>query len=660
LARTGANGSTLLGLAEAARALGFAPRGVRGELEDLRRERMPCLAHVLGAEGLPHFVVVRSVGRKWVRIADPAIGGLRLRRAAFESIWVSRSALLLTPTSALSRRPTVGWMAWLAQYLRRDPAWLTQCLFLAASTTAVGLMTAVFVRWTIDRFIPDRDVGMVTATGAVLAGLFFFRAAAGHLRHRFLLRLARGMASTMNGDLVERLYRLPSSYFQSRPIGDVMSRLSDGLRAQRGAVSLVGAVVIDGVIAVGSIVLLALVAPPMAAIASAGIPLYAVILVLSAVRLPPLIADARGAQANAEAVAIDTLRGITVLQDFGGEAHFEGVNRRHFDTSLNRVERLGVAQAEIALVSDLTVGALVVGSLTWGSLLVLSGEVMVGQLVAGYALITGAVPSMDRLVQALVEFQDAKVGARRARDIILTPDHRNAEAVPTAIRSGLFLEAVDFLWADGTLQLDGLSFDVPIGRMTGLAGRSGSGKSTLVSLLLRSREPTRGRVLADGVPVEQLAIEDYRRCVASVRGETYLFAKTLADNVWLGRPEGELEAGLRRLETLGFGDFHRRFPEGWGTLLGESGRALSTGERQVVGFMRALVGGPSVLLVDEGVVGADAELTELMLDALRTYGKEHAVLLVSHDPRILLMTDHLVILAQGRIAEEGRPSDLLR
>jgi ABC-type bacteriocin/lantibiotic exporter with double-glycine peptidase domain len=551
-------------------------------------------------------------------------------------------------------------MAWLAQYLRRDSDWLTQCLFLAASTTAVGLTTAVFVRWTIDRFIPDRDVGMVTATGALLAGLFFFRAAAGHLRNRFLLRLARSMASKMNGDLLNRLYSLPSGYFESRAIGDLMSRLSDGLRAQRGAVSLVGAVMIDGVIAVGSIVLLAFVAPPMAALATAGIPLYAVVLALSALKLPPLISEARGAQATAEAAAIDTLRGITVLHDFGEGPHFERANGRHFDASLERVERLGVAQAEIALVSDLTVGALVVGTLTWGSLLVLSGDVMVGQLVAGYALITGAVPSMDRLVHALVEFQDAKVGARRARDIVLTPDHGCPGAVRTAIRSGLALEAVDLEWGDGTLQLAGLSLDVPLGRLTGLAGRSGSGKSTLVSLLLRSKEPTRGRILADGSPVDRLSLDHYRQSVAVVRGETYLFAKTLADNVCLGRSGERLDAGVRRLEALGFGSFHERFPAGWGTVVGESGRPLSTGERQVVGFMRALLGEPAVLLVDEGVVGTDAELTELMLQALRDYAKKHAVLLVSHDPRILLRTDHLAILAEGRIEAEGRPSDLLR
>jgi ATP-binding cassette subfamily B protein len=463
----------------------------------------------------------------------------------------------------------------------------------------------------------------------------------------------------MNGDLLARLYRLPPSYFESRAIGDVTSRLSDGLRAQQGAVSLVGVVAVDGLIIAGSVVLLVLVAPPLAAIASAGIPLYLVILVLSLVRFPPLVAEAKAAHARAEAASIDALRGIGVLQDFSTAAQFERVNGRLFETSLGQAERLGVAHAEIALFSDLTVAILVVSALTWGSLLVLSGDLMLGQLVAGYALISGAVPSMDRLVHGLVGLQDAKTGARRARDIVLTPDDRSRGALPTAIRATLTLDAVDLEWPSGAPQFAGLNLEIPVGRVTGLGGRSGSGKSTLVSLLLRSRAPTRGRVLADGVPVENLALDDYRRSVAVVKSETYLFANTLEHNVLLGRAERGIEGIARRLDALGFGDFHRRFPEGWATLVGEAGRALSTGERQVVGLMRALAAGPSVLLVDEGVAGTDAELTELMLGAILHYGRDHAVLLVSHDRRVLARTDHLAILLAGRIAAEGSPSDLL-
>jgi ATP-binding cassette subfamily B protein len=659
LCRTDAGGSTFLRLAEAATALGFVARGVRGEIEDLRRERMPCIAHVITTEGLPHFVVVRGVRCGWVRIADPAMGRRRLRRASFERIWVSRSALLLTPTPRLRRRLHVGWMRWLAGYLERDTAWLTQCVFLAAATTAIGLLTAVFVRWTVDRFIPDYDVGMVTATGALLAGLFVFRAAASHLRHRFLLRLVRGVASTMNGDLLARLYRLPRSYFECRAIGEVTSRFADAMRAQRSAVSLVGAVVIDGLIAFGSIALVALVAPPLAAIASAGIPLYLVVLALSMVRLPPLIAQARAAHASSEAASIDALRGIAVLQAFGRAADFEWANRRLFDTSMARSERLGLAHAEIALLAELTVSALIVGAVTWGSLLVISGDLMLGQFIAGYALISGAAPSMDRLVHALVDFQDAKVGARRAQDILLTPDDHPSGTLPAAIRRGLALDAVDLEWPNGAPLLAGLSLELPLGRVTGLRGRSGSGKSTVVSLLLRSREPTGGRILADGVQVGRLALDDYRRSVALFSSETYLFATTLADNVLLGLSAEEREGGIHRLDSLGFHDFQHRFSEGWTTLVGESGRALSSGERQVVGLMRALVGRPSVLLVDEGVVGTDTELTELMLRVILGYGRDHAVLLVSHDPRILARTDHLAILAAGRIEVEGSPADVL-
>ena len=198
-----------------------------------------------------------------------------------------------------------------------------------------------------------------------------------------------------------------------------------------------------------------------------------------------------------------------------------------------------------------------------------------------------------------------------------------------------------------------LNFTLPVGRVTGLWVPNGSGKTTLVRVLNRSYLPTEGRILVDGTPAEELELDAYRRSVAVFHSEVHLFSGSVAQNVLLGRSDGSQGSGFSRLEDLGFSSFLDRFPARWSDSIGEGGRRLSSGERQVLGLMRALAGSPQVLLVDEGLSGTDAESGRLIIDTLLQYGRKRAVLLVSHDARILRRTDHLLVLAQGRIQAEG-------
>ena len=292
-------------------------------------------------------------------------------------------------------------------------------------------------------------------------------------------------------------------------------------------------------------------------------------------------------------------------------------------------------------------------ALTWGALLVVAEDLLLGQLMAGYSLLAGIVPSAERLVQAWAGFQETAVSAGRFRDLTLAPIQSQAGAPEIAIRGGLRLEALSLDWPNGKRQLHDLNFTLPAGRVTGLWGPNGSGKTTLVRVLNRSYLPTEGRILVDGTPAEELELDAYRRSVAVFHSEVHLFSGSVAQNVLLGRSDGSQGSGFSRLEDLGFSSFLDRFPARWSDSIGEGGRRLSSGERQVLGLMRALAGSPQVLLVDEGLSGTDAESGRLIIDTLLQYGRKRAVLLVSHDARILRRTDHLLVLAQGRIQAEG-------
>ena len=659
LAGTDLTGTGLPGLAEAARSVGFRATGAAGDYDQLTGETLPCIAHVHEADGRPHYVAVFRMRRDRILLGDPASGRRWLARKDFEAIWRSRAVLLLSPDGPLLHDSPPDRFRWIGGYLRAEHGWLVQSVLLGAVCAGLGLATALFVQWLIDRFIPERNTGMVVATGLVLLAVLVLRAGAAHIRHIFLLGVNRRASMRLNRDYLDRMVRLPLRFFESRATGDLTARAADGVRIQAAALEILGTVVIDGMIVLGSLVFLFLLVPPIGWLAVATLPPWILALALAARRLQSAQADAMSAWAAGEAHLIDTVRGMQDILGFGVGPAFARSNGHFHGVFQDRSEALGRVRARLDLVTELGGGILVVAALVHGALLVVDGHLQLGEVMAGYALLGGLLPSAHRLVTSGANLQEASVAASRLRDILLAPPEVDPGDRPFVLRHELRVEQGVFRWPSGDIVLDGVDLTLRPGEVTGLLGPNGAGKSTLVSALNRTRRLTSGRVIVDGVTAEHFSLEQWRKGVATLPADVRLFRGSLAENVLLGRDVPTNTGGLAHLEAAGIREFLKRFPAGWETPVGEGARRLSTGERQMIGLLRALIGAPDLLLVDEGVRSTDGVLSEILLELILGHGRMHAVLIVSHDPAILARTDRVVVLQRGRIEREGPPIQLL-
>jgi len=659
LAGTDLTGTGLLGLAGAARSVGFHAVGAAGDYDQLARETLPCIAHVHEPDGRPHFVAVFRMRSDRIFLGDPARGRRWLSRSEFEAIWLSRAVLLLAPAGPLIHHAPPDRFRWIGQYLRAEHGWLVQSIFLGAVSAGLGLATALFVQWLIDRFIPERNTGMIVATGLVLLAVLVLRAGAAHIRHIFLLGVNRRASLRLNQDYLERMFRLPLRFFESRATGDLTARVADGVRIQAAALEILGTVVIDGMVVLGSLVFLFLLAPPIGWLAVASLPPWTLALALSARQLRSAQADAMSAWAASEAHLIDTIRGMRDILGFGVGPAFAQSNGHLHGVFQERSEALGRVRARLDLVTELGGGTLVVAALVHGALLVVEGRLQLGEVMAGYALLGGLLPSAHRLVTSGASFQEASVASSRLRDILLAPPENDPGDRPFVLRRELRVEQGVFAWPSGDVALNGVDLTLRPGEVTGLWGPNGAGKTTLMGALNRTRPLSSGRILVDGVSAEDLSLDQWRKGVATLPADIRLFRGSLADNVLLGRDLSTDDASPAHLEAAGIREFLDRFPAGWETPIGEGARRLSTGERQVIGLLRALMGGPELLLVDEGVRSTDGALSEILLELILGHGRQHTVLIVSHDPAILARTDRLVVLREGRIEMEGPPADTL-
>ncbi len=645
---TDANGTSLLGLHRAAVALGFRARGATGDYEDLSREELPCIAHVVH-EGAQHYVVVYQVRGRRIKVGDPAIGLRWLTRAEFELMWSQRAVLLLHPGSSLLHESPPHWFGWVLGRIRHVYGWLVQSVFLGVIYTVLGLATAVVVQRLIDDFIVARDVSHILWAGGLLLALQAARGLAGYLRQRFLVGLGKRASNAIASEFLKHLFQLPASYFDTRKRGDIIARLQDASRIQTAVLGILGSTTIDLLIATLSLAAVFYFSPPLGWTALLLLLPCAVFAGTSIRQVHREQNAALGAYGLLHASYVNAVDGIDSIRGLGVGRIFARLNLALFGRFQSRVERLGLTRAAIGFQVENVNGAMLATVLTVGALLVVTGDLRIGAMMASYSLVAGAFPSLQRVIESLFTFQGGGAAAQRLQDLLLTDPESSGGSSPFRMRSELSLDDARFAWPNGEPVLNGADLTLRRGRIVGLSGSNGSGKTTLVHLLSRRYELSAGQLRVDGADASSIDLHAYRMAVVVVPETVKIFHGTLGENIALGAGDLSCEELDRRLDDLGVGPFLRRFKGGLATLLGEDGRRLSAGERQMIGLIRVLLAEPSVLIIDEGLNALDPQTYRTAMEALASHAATGAILLISHHPSVLALADERFRLEGGLI-----------
>ena len=653
VAGTDASGTSLLGLYQAAETLGFDARGATGDYESLRSVKLPCIAHVVVEDG-PHYVVVYEAGEHELRVADPARGLVRLTRTEFERIWVQGAVLLLDPGPELHSAPPPHWFPWVLRHCRGAQGWLVQSVFLGLVYTALGLVTAFVVQRLVDDFIPGGHGSRIIAAGGILLGLQLIRAMVGYLRQHFLVGLGKRAATAIAQEFIEHLFSLPSRFFDTRKRGDIAARLQDASQVQNAVLQILGSTTIDVLVTVLSLGVVFHFSADMGWVTLLLVPPYGLVAGMVAARLHHEHHETLGAYGRLQGSYIDTLEGIEAVRRTGATAIFSKATLALFGMFQSKVERLGHTQAAAVSKLEAVGGVFLTAVLTTGAMLVLAGDLAIGAMFAAYSLAAGALPSLQRVTEGFFTLQAGSAAAQRLQDVLLTQPERNAGTNSFRMERELRLENATFQWSPDEPLLQGTNLTLQRGRITGLSGANGSGKSTLIHLLNRRYPLTEGVLTVDGVPAEAIDLHSYRRNVALVPEAVKIFNGTLGANLTMAAPDLPHEALLERLRELSLESFLGRFRAGLATEVGEDGRRLSAGERQMIGLVRALLGKPAVLIVDEGFNALDPQAFALAVRLVRAQARSGAVLLVSHAQQLISLADERFILERGTVLPDTR------
>ncbi len=650
LAGTTQSGTSLLGLKRAAEQLGLNATGFEANLLELRQLDLPVLLHWENN----HYVVLEKRSLTRLRILDPALGRVWVPLAEFNNKWTGK-ALWLEPSKDfqtgrfLGKRGILGLVSHLRHY-QHFRAVLFQVALVTLIVTLLNLGAPLLTQTLFDRVLEKRENNILNTVLLGILTVSVLQAGFGALRNLLSSRLSIGLNRRLRLNYLEHLMQLPMRIHETRLVGDLVTRFSDLSRVRSVLSSLLLRFPATLLSLVLSLLLLLTYNFRLALVALLTVPFQVLYLLWLAPKLQHNTRETRRQEGQMQSALLGNLEGLWTLKTFGSQAWAVQKVERQIDDYLALSWRGTVLSNQ----SDLSIGLLESLSamivLWFGATQVLQSSLTTGQLVAAYALVLRTMSSISQIVDSIQSVQEGIVASDRLLEMLeLSPEPVSSEASSLApLRHELRIEDLDFGYLPERLILRGINLKIAFGSYTAILGENGAGKSTLAAIMTRMFEPLNGRLLWDSTPFSEINLETLRKRIVYLRQEVPVFNATLRDNLFMGR-----EPQLERLEFLvsqiGFDGVIKRLPEGLDTIIGgDSPYRLSSGERQMLGLIRALLADSEVLILDEPTATLDQEREHRVVDLLWRLKGKRTIIVITHRPALVEPADQILRVEAGK------------
>ncbi|MDF5733775.1 MAG: peptidase domain-containing ABC transporter, partial [Rhizonema sp. PD38] len=522
-----------------------------------------------------------------------------------------------------------------------------------------------FTQLLLDRVIVQGSTLTLTAIGLGLVIFGLFRVAMNGLRQYLLDHTANRVGVALMVGFIKHTFHLPLAFFESRYVGDIVSRVQENQKIQRFLTGEALSIILDLLtvfIYVGLMfwyswqmaLLVLLIVPPFFTLALVSTPLFR-----------RINREVFNALANENSYLIQALTGIRSIRSMA----IEQTVRWRWEERLNNLTKKmfgGQVIANQLQVFSSAIESLANTALLWfGAWLVIHNQLTIGQLVAFNMLLGNIIHPFQRLTVLWNQLLEVIVSTERINDVLdAAPEedlqHQPRQSLPR-LQGRIRFENLTFRYHSQSEinVLENLSFEIQPQQTVAVVGRSGSGKTTLSKLILGLYTPTNGKVLIDDHDVTSISLRSLRQQIGVVDQETFLFGGTIRENISIAHPEATLEEIIKAARAAGADEFIRRLPMGYETQIGEGGGMLSGGQRQRLAIARAILGNPRLLIFDEATSHLDAESERIIQNNLKTILKGRTSLIIAHRLSTIRNADLILVLDQGVLIESGTHEELI-
>jgi len=551
--------------------------------------------------------------------------------------------------------------AWLKPFVKSLMPTFREVVLMSAFINLVALATPVFSMQVFDRVVFHKGISTLWGLVIGMIAVIIFDLVLKMARARVMQTVALRVDVLVGRQLFDKLMSLPLAELESKPAGHWQGLFRD-VDTVRNTLSGGSAVLItDLPFVLMFLFLIIIIAPPVAPVLLVILPLFMFVAWKSGNVMAAANQEERQSSISRDQLIAEMIQGRTTIKALA----LDQAMRPHWEQShADNIEKSAVRGAKTDFYSNLGGSLTMCTTLlmtTVGALAIVNQEMTMGSLIAANMLSGRLLGPLNQLVNQWRTFNSFKQSADRLGQTFQTTSERaESEIELEAPKGELRTENVVFNYVEGTKPiLNNVTVSLPAGGIHALVGRNGSGKTTLLKVLQGLYRPTSGRVLLDGADIAQFTRHELADWMGYVPQECVLFAGTIRDNIAHRHADASDEQVIKAATHAGVHHFIIDMPDGYATDIGEAGSRLSGGQRQRIAIARALLGDPSVLMMDEPSASLDRQAEQALRDTLREISKTRSVILVTHSPILLAACDDLVALDQGRVALAGPSAEIL-
>ena len=670
-------GSNLQSIADAAESLGFRSLGVKVSLHKLLEEEpFPCILHWNSS----HFVVlhkaVKHKGKAALHVADPAHGLLTYTEAEFMELWIGKGAtrdsregiaLLLEPTPQFyaekdDDKESRQGFRFLFRYLKPYRRFIVQLAIGLGAASLIQILIPFLTQSVVDVGIQHRDIHFIWLVLVAQLFLYLGSTVIELVRGWILLHLSSRINIALISDFFIKLMKLPIGFFDSKQTGDILQRISDHNRIEQLLTttslsvlfSLFNIVLFGAVLAWYSLLIFA--------VFVVGSVLYIAWVLLFMKRRRDLDFKRFAQQGAEQSKVIELIQGMQEIKLHNAE------RQKRWGWEELQVKLFKVGVKGLALQQTQTIGGGLLNEVKNLFITIISAKLVIdGAITLGMMLsIAYIIGQLNSPIQQLIGFsytvQDARIALERLSEIHDRADERSEDGLVQEIApdADIVLDRVSFRYPGSAEPvIKDLELVIPAKKTTAIVGSSGSGKTTLLKLLLKFYPPIEGSIAYGQHNLSTIDHSVWRGHCGVVMQEGFIFNDTVANNIAIGHDRVDKERLVHAATIANIHEFVSGLPLGYNTKIGGEGLGMSTGQKQRLLIARAVYKQPRVLLFDEATSALDASNERTIMDNLERFFQGRTAVVIAHRLSTVKHADNIVVLENGRIAEQGTHGSLI-
>ena len=524
-------------------------------------------------------------------------------------------------------------------------------------------MTPVASKYLIDDVIAKKDEEMLKILVIVVLLAILVQAVTSFLLTKILSVQAQYMISELRAQVQQKVLSLPIRFFDNAKSGALVSRIMSDVEGVRnligtGLVQLVGGTIT----AIVSLILLLRISVSMTLFTFVPLALFGIIALKAFKIIRPIFRNRGKINAEVKGRLTETLGGIRVIKGFNAEEQEHKVFEAGVEELFQNVKKSLTTTAFMTSASTFLIGVATTGVMGFGGYKIMQDELTIGDLLMFTVLLGTMVAPIVQMSNIGSQLTEALAGLDRTEELMnMTPESDEEERVLLLeqVKGDMVFENVSFAYEEEKEVLHDISFQVKSGSVVALVGSSGSGKSTIAGLAASFLNPQSGKITIDGQDMSKVNLNSFRQHLGVVLQDDFLFEGTIRENILFPRPNASEEELHEAVKAAYVDEFTDRFDEGLDTLIGERGIKLSGGQRQRIAIARAVLANPKILILDEATSNLDTESEALIQKSLAKLTEGRTTFVIAHRLSTIRKANQILVIENGRIAEEGTHDELI-